>query len=115
MSHNFGVMCRVHRAVMEPEWCPERGCPGGHGYTFAPCDVRCPDRPAINEVAYRRETGKTHLPDPYLPDPIHEWTRDPWGWEVYTLCGLVLRDSQPVSFATNPCGKCAQRATTRLS
>jgi hypothetical protein len=42
MSHCFGAMCAQHRIVMSPDTCPERGCPGNHGYAEAECDARCP-------------------------------------------------------------------------
>jgi hypothetical protein len=36
MSHTVGVMCRNCRTVLIPaDPCPERDCPGGHGYTYA--------------------------------------------------------------------------------
>jgi hypothetical protein len=68
----------------------------------------------MNEM-YRKATGRAHLPDPYLPEPIHDWVHDPWGWTVYTTCGLVLRRSQPVDGAPDLCRKCRQRATQRAA
>lgn len=42
MSHVLGSMCETHGWVMSPDTCPE--CPRTrHGYTFQPCDERCPE------------------------------------------------------------------------
>lgn len=32
MSHCLGVRCGICHATLHPDTCPERGCPGGHGY-----------------------------------------------------------------------------------
>lgn len=35
MSHGFGVKCANCRMeIVHDDGCPERGCPGGHGYTY---------------------------------------------------------------------------------
>lgn len=75
------------------------------------------ERPVIDSQTYRRQPDphasynpKPHLADPWLPPPDHDWALDPWGWTVNTLCGLVLRDCQPVAGGTDLCGKCARRA-----
>lgn len=42
MSHCLGVICKEHQTILLPDTCPERGCPGQHGYTFEPCAPPCP-------------------------------------------------------------------------
>ena len=34
MSHCLGVKCAICEQVIQPDTCPERGCPGGHGWTY---------------------------------------------------------------------------------
>jgi hypothetical protein len=51
---------------------------------------------------------------PTSPPAEHDWVLDPWGWTVNTLCGLVLRDCQPVAGRADMCAKCAYRAVQRL-
>lgn len=45
MSHTLGSICDEHGTVMSPDTdCPERDCPGGHGYVIQmSCDERCPE------------------------------------------------------------------------
>lgn len=43
MSHCFGARCATHQRIMSDNTCPERGCPGNHGWTDVDCDDRCPD------------------------------------------------------------------------
>jgi hypothetical protein len=41
----MGTMCETHEEVMIPDICPERNCPGGHGYTTQRCGRDCPQHP----------------------------------------------------------------------
>lgn len=34
MSHCLGVICAACREVLVLDSCPERDCPGGHGYGY---------------------------------------------------------------------------------
>lgn len=43
MSHAMGVLCETHGWVMARDDCPECDDRQRHGYTFAPCDERCPE------------------------------------------------------------------------
>ena len=36
MSHTLGVVCPQCNDVLVPDTCPERGCSGHHGYSYAP-------------------------------------------------------------------------------
>lgn len=74
--------------------------------------------PEISGTAYRlgdlADRAKAHLPDPYLPDPEHDWVLDPYGWTVYTLCGLVLRKAREARADDEMCRRCIGKALRLL-
>jgi len=59
---------------------------------------------------YQSQRGRTHLPDPFLPPPENNWDLDPWGWTVYTMCGLMVHKAQEAATAEDICHKCAAKA-----
>lgn len=60
-------------------------------------------------LTYEGRRGRSHLPDPFLSPPLHDWVLDPWGWTIHTLCGLVLRECQPATSGDNLCHTCARK------
>jgi len=71
VSHPLGTMCREHDAVMLPDGlCPERDCPGGHGYTYEPCSRDCPAHPSnlITLADVEDWLGRTASPEKRAPD-----------------------------------------------
>jgi hypothetical protein len=62
----------------------------------------------VDKQPYRAATGKAHIADPWLPEPYDDWIDG--GWTVYTLCGLMLRRTEPVTGRTDLCLTCAYKA-----
>lgn len=42
MSHCLGAICTDHGEVLMRDTCPERDCPGHHGYSPVECGPTCP-------------------------------------------------------------------------
>jgi len=75
MSHCFGSRCRTHERIMVDNTCPERGCPGNHGWVDADCDDRCPDYAlerfkVLLEAAWPQEE-RDGLPEECKVTPAH--------------------------------------------
>lgn len=90
-------------------WCP--GC--GDGFDLdADEDTPpiCRDCRVTLPPGYQAERGRSHLPDPVLGTPFHDWLLDPWGWTIHTRCGLVLQRCRPALSADDVCHKCAAKA-----
>jgi len=72
--------------------------------------------PEISSTAYK--TGdyrsRAHLPDPYLPEPKHDWVYAPYGWTVHSLCGLVIRRAREARGDDEMCSKCMGKALRLL-
>lgn len=44
VSHPVGVICKQHQRIVEYRYCLTPDCTVNHsGWTFVPCDRRCPD------------------------------------------------------------------------
>lgn len=65
---------------MSDNTCPERGCPGNHGWTDVECDERCPDftRKSFQDLLEAASADAEREYGPYaeedLPGPAqHAW------------------------------------------
>ena len=81
MSHCFGSICETHGWVIQNDrFCPERDCPGGHGYTLVECSERCFMHPDWDgeQMPPPESSGWTDNGDGTESMPLSDWVFRNW-------------------------------------